>query len=95
LKSVDSQLNSSRPAQLDNISIDLNNQITNLTTVVSQYDNISTNFTTKLNSIESTFNIKISTFENTISSLPKFPLSANDMNYVDVSNTTKNLEMHL
>jgi septation ring formation regulator EzrA len=33
--------------------------------------------------------------ENAISSLPKFPLSANDMNYVDGSSITKNLETHL
>jgi septation ring formation regulator EzrA len=94
LKSVDSQLNSI-PAQLENISIDLNNQIANLTTSVCRCDNIFINFTNKLNTLESTFNSKISTLEDAISLLPKFPLFANDMNYVDVSSTTKNLQTHL
>jgi septation ring formation regulator EzrA len=60
LKSVDSQLNYI-PTQLENISIDFNKQITNLTTSVCECDNISTNFTNKLDTLESTFNNKTST----------------------------------
>jgi ABC-type transporter Mla subunit MlaD len=81
--------------KLKNTAFDFSKQLTYLTSVVCQCDNISSNFTTHLNSMESTFNTKISTLENTISSLPKFPLSANDMNYVDVNYTSKNLETHL
>jgi septation ring formation regulator EzrA len=59
LKSVDSQLNSI-PTQFENISIEFNRQITNLTTSVCECDNISTDFTNKLSALESAFNIKIS-----------------------------------
>jgi septation ring formation regulator EzrA len=79
LKSVGSQVNSI-PTHLENISIDFYKQI---------------NFTTQLNSISSMFNNKIGNLEKLISSLSTFPLSSNDMNYIDISNATKNLETHL
>jgi hypothetical protein len=60
--------------------------MTDLTTIVSKYDNISINFTTQLNSITSKFNNKIANLEKLISTLPTFPLSVNDMNYIDVNN---------
>jgi septation ring formation regulator EzrA len=81
LKSVDSKFNYI-PTLLENISIEFNRQITNLTTSVCECDNISTNFTINLNSIESIFNTKISTLENIISTLTKFHLSANAVVYI-------------
>jgi hypothetical protein len=49
----------------------------------------------QLKSIVLRFNTKIITLKKLISSVPTFPLSVKDINYIDVNNTTKNLKANL
>jgi hypothetical protein len=59
-----------------------------------QYNDLFSNFTDQLQTITDNFNNQISGLRNTISILPTYLLSANNVNYVDSSNTTKNVQTY-
>jgi flagellar capping protein FliD len=60
-----------------------------------QYNELFNNFTNQIQIITDNFNNQISGLRNSITLLPTYPFSANNVNYVDISNTTKNLETYL
>jgi predicted component of viral defense system (DUF524 family) len=60
-----------------------------------QYNDLLEDFTNQLQTITDDFNNQISGLSNSITSLPTYPFSSNNVNYVDANNTTKNLQAYL
>jgi septation ring formation regulator EzrA len=60
-----------------------------------QYNDLFNNFTGQLQTITDDFNNQISGLRNIITSLSTYTFSANNLNYVNASNITKNLYTHL
>jgi hypothetical protein len=54
-----------------------------------QNNDLFNNFTSQLQTLTDDFNNQISGLRNDISLFPRYPFSANNINYVDASNTTK------